>query len=121
MNDNTMLLRQIHPNFVQNDKVSSQAFRPTTKDNERLSVYDGDRFTAISSYQHYTANHKSVGVMGVTIEECSVLGLIIQDDPSEFPGHAVIDFSGLTKTAIEKKSKQLKVVASQRNWLYRGQ
>ncbi|OQC41352.1 MAG: hypothetical protein BWX66_00754 [Deltaproteobacteria bacterium ADurb.Bin058] len=45
MNVHTLLLRQIHPDFIQNQRVSSQAFRPTPKDERKLSVYDGDLIT----------------------------------------------------------------------------
>lgn len=43
MTPQTQLLRQIHPNFVQAGRVTSQAFRPTPKDENHLSVYDGDQ------------------------------------------------------------------------------
>jgi len=42
MNDQTLLLRQVHPNFLPDGELSSQAFYPFPKDNGRLSVYDGD-------------------------------------------------------------------------------
>jgi hypothetical protein len=42
VNDSTLLLRQIHPGFFQYGRPSSQAFRPTPKDEKMLSVYDGD-------------------------------------------------------------------------------
>ena len=45
MTGTTLLLRQIHPSFVQDGRVTSQAFRPTPKDESLLSVYDGDQIT----------------------------------------------------------------------------
>ena len=59
MDPNTLLLRQVHPSFVQAENVSaqvfytlmqglavtSQVFKPTPKDENQLSVYNGDKFT----------------------------------------------------------------------------
>ena len=42
MTDETLLLRQVHPSFLQDGVVSSQVFRPTPKDECKLSAYDGD-------------------------------------------------------------------------------
>ena len=56
MTDSTMLLRQIHPAFVQADQATSQAFRPTPKDDGKLSVYDGDKIRSresmVTLHQH---------------------------------------------------------------------
>jgi len=122
MKDQTLLLRQIHPNFLQNGRVSSQAFRPTPKDEQRLSVYDGDQIDPEPAYRHYTETlrFQSSGVMAVTVAECDTLALQVQHDPTPFPEHVVIDFSAYSKKAVEKKAKQLKVVAESRGWLYRG-
>ena len=56
MTDDTLLLRQIHPSFVQSGRVTSQAFRPTPKDEFLLSVYDGDRIEAQASWRHFVAD-----------------------------------------------------------------
>ncbi len=56
MTPDTLLLRQIHPSFVQDGRVTSQAFRPTPKDELRLSVDDGDRVGAEASWKRFTAN-----------------------------------------------------------------
>jgi hypothetical protein len=54
MQSDTLLLRQIHPGFIQNGRVTSQAFRPTPKDKKKLSVYDGDKIDPEAAYRHYT-------------------------------------------------------------------
>jgi hypothetical protein len=123
MKDQTLLLRQIHPNFLQNGRVSSQAFRPTPKDENRLSVYDGDQIDPEPAYRHYTERlcFQSSGVMAVTVSECGALALPVEADPMpSFPEHVVIDFSAYSKNAVEKKAKQLKAVAEARGWLYHG-
>lgn len=121
MNEDTLLLRQIHPDFVQDDRVSSQAFRPTPKDEQCLSVYDGDRIDAPTAHEHYTSvlGLRSVGIMAVTLNECNTLDLPVRADPAPFLEHAVIDFSGFGKNATEKKAKQLRAKAVARDWLYR--
>jgi len=121
MNKDTLLLRQIHPSFIQNDRVTSQVFRPTPKDEKKLSVYDGDMIDPMAAFEHYTQQLKlaSVGVMGVTVDECSALNLPCQSDPEPFSEHAIIDFSHLAENAITKKSKLLKKKAEIRGWLYR--
>ncbi|MGI6354263.1 MAG: hypothetical protein GX937_00835 [Lentisphaerae bacterium] len=121
MNDQTLLLRQIHPGFVQDGRPSSQAFRPTPKDEQKLSVYDGDQITPANAFEHYTQALKleSSGVMAVSVEECKKLELPVTPDPKPFPEHALIDFSSCSKSAAEKKAKLLKSKAIVRGWLYR--
>ncbi len=68
MTPDTLLLRQIHPSFIQDGRVTSQAFRPTPKDELLLSVDDGDRVGAEASWKRFTANPacKSAGVQAVS-------------------------------------------------------
>jgi hypothetical protein len=116
----TLLLRQIHPGFVQQGRVTSQVFRPTPKDENRLSVYDGDRIEPQRAWQHYTTVLclESAGVMAVSNAECGELDLPVAPDPDPFPEHVVIDFSGLGKSAVENAAKKLRVRAETRGWLY---
>lgn len=121
MTTDTLLLRQVHPSFLQNGRPSSQAFRPTPKDKHKLSVYDGDQIEPKASWEHYAVALKlqSSGVMAVTISECSAIELTAASDPESFPEHCHIDFSGLTDGIVEKKAKQLKANAIHRDWLFR--
>ena len=122
MTNDTLLLRQIHPSFVQQGRVTSQAFRPTPKDGSRLSPYDGDLIEARPAWKHYTAvlGFESAGVMAVARGECAELDLPVEPDPEPFPEHVVIDFSGLGKSAVEKAAKKLRVRAETRGWLFLG-
>lgn len=122
MNDHTLLLRQVHPSFLQGDKASSQAFRPTPKDKQRLSVYDGDMIAAEPAYHHYTVKlgHASAGVMGLLVAECIAEGLTAVSDPEPFQEHALIDFSSLSKNATERAAKRLRAASEMRGWLYRA-
>jgi hypothetical protein len=120
MNGTTLLFRQIHPSWVQSGRVTSQAFKPTPKDQKRLSVYDGDQITAKDSWNHHTKHlgYKSAGVLAVNVGECQSHDLIVETDPEPFPAHIVIVFKGCTNSQIEKKSKFLKKAAEARGWLY---
>jgi hypothetical protein len=122
MNEQTILLRQIHRSFVQAGRITSQAFRPTPKDENKLSVYDGDLITAEASWQHFTANPdcSSASVMAVTNGLCIALGLGVIADGQPFPEHVSIDYSAFTKNEIEKKAKVLKGHAEARGWLYQS-
>lgn len=128
MHQNTLLLRQVHPSFVQADKISSQVFsitsqvfRPTPKDENKLSVYNGEKFTAGDSYIHFLEvdDNKSDGVVAVTVQECATENLNCEEDNWPFDGHAIIDFTNLTNGEIERKAKKLKAFATTRGWLYK--
>lgn len=119
MNSQTLLLRQIHPSFVQQGRVTSQAFRPTPKDEMKLSVYDGDQITPEEAFEHFTTvlQQLSVGELAVTVSECKSLDLKVEADPEPFPEHAIIDFTGLGRKDVESKGKKLKSIADTRGWL----
>ena len=121
MNNDTVLLRQIHPSFVQQGRVTSQAFRPTPKDEHKLSMYDGDQISAELSFQDYTGRLSlaSMGVLGVTVTECQELDLLVVPDPEPFIEHVLIDYSAFDKNVVEKKAKLLKAKAETRGWLFR--
>ncbi|MEP7011029.1 MAG: hypothetical protein ABJC13_11960 [Acidobacteriota bacterium] len=123
MKNETLLLRQVHPSWVQLNRVTSQVFRPTPKDQKRLSVYDGDQISAADSWRHFTEGlgYASVGVLAVTRSECLRLDLAVQADPTPFPEHAFIDFSGSEEGQIKKKSKQLTAAAQDRGWLHQAE
>lgn len=123
MNSSTLLHRQVHPSWIQQGRFTSQVFRPTPKDNGRLSVYDGDQVTASQSWLHYTTElgFASVGVVAVTVAECDAFGLRAEPDPEPFPAHAVIRFDGCTSKQIERNAKRLKAAAEARGWLYQAE
>tara|TARA_B100000424_G_scaffold256094_1_gene235748 strand:- start:1139 stop:1510 length:372 start_codon:yes stop_codon:yes gene_type:complete len=122
MEDNQALLyRHIHPSFIIEDKVSSQAFTPTRKDNDHLSTYDGDLITPLESFTHYTESLslKSSGVMGVMPSECTQEKLNIKYDRVPFTEHVSIDFAALSKGEKKKAAKKLSIVAIDRGWIYK--
>jgi hypothetical protein len=119
MTEATLLLRQIHPHFVKLGRPTSAAFRPTPKDEHKLSVYDGDLITPAAAYAHYRARKlESQGVMAVTVAECIAQELPTRSTPEIFAEHAEIDFTGLSNGQCEKKGKKLRDAADQRGWLH---
>lgn len=114
----TLLLRQIHPDFVQDGFASSRAFRPNESDNGLMSVYDGDLITAEASWTHYTtvSKKKSAGTTALTVEECAGEGLSARADTAPFPEHAVVDFTGVDEKQWRTKSKKLQAKALARGW-----
>src|SRR3954453_6490685 len=115
--------RQVNPSWVQQGRVTSQVFKPTPKDNRRLSVYDGDQVSAFHAWLHYTTELglTSVGVLAVTVAECETLDLAAEPDPAPFPAHAVIRFDACTPSQIEKKAKRLKAAGEARGWLHQAE
>jgi hypothetical protein len=125
MKNDTLLHRQINPSFVQGDSVSSQAFivtsqafKPTPKDNGRLSVYNSEKFTAQKAFEHFTENYQSRGTLSVTVEECHNESLGVNEDNIPFDGHTSIDFHEFSGSAIDKKAKKLRNYAMARGWQY---
>ena len=120
MNAGTLLHRQVHPSWVQEGRATSQVFKPTSKDEKCLSVYDGDQIDAEAAWRHYveTSGYNSIGILAVTVGECENLELTVAPDPDAFPEHVCIDFRGLAKRQIEKKAKTLNSKARSRGWQF---
>lgn len=117
MNSNTLLLRQVHPNFMDGRLVTSQAFFPFPKDDGKLSVYDGDQINASDAYAHYSEilGNQSAGVWAVTKEEADAQGVTGAPDPlPDFPAHAKIDYGNSPEKLCRKIAKRLKVFANAR-------
>jgi hypothetical protein len=111
VNDQTLMLRQIHPTFLREGEVSSQAFFPFPKDAGKLSVYDGDQISPADAYRHYTMGLRlaSVGIWAVSGGEVSLTGLEYRSDPIDGnPAHAVIDFGARSDSACRKLAKRLR-------------
>ena len=135
MEEKSLLHRQIHPSFVVNDIVSNQAFlennlvvssgafNPTEKDVNKLSVYNGEKYSAKDSYEHYTSNYASYGVLSVTVEEVkSISPLSSTEDNNPFDGHCYVDFSSVSsKNQRTKKASKLRDIAVNRKWTYKSE
>jgi len=122
MTDDTLLLRQVNPVWIQAGRITSQVFRPTPKDSKRLSVYDGDQISAEGAWSHYVKELElsSAGVVAVTVAECEEQDLPVAPDPEPFPEHVTIKFNDCSNSQIKTKAKQLTQAAEARGWRYRA-
>jgi hypothetical protein len=121
MTTDTLLYRQVNPNWVASDgRPTSVTFTPFPKDKGKLSVYNGDKWTAEDSFRHFTEKqgYHAVGNMALTVKECLSCGLPATEDNHPYNGHAFIDFTQCSKNEVRTKAKQLKQAAQERDWTY---
>lgn len=115
------LYRQVNPNFVQGDMLTSQVFDATRKDQGLLSVTRSSKTTAKDAFERFLARQcRSLGVVAVTVAEIGQVGLKAHDDvlPEE-EAHAVIDFTRKSEGDARRARKQLTIMAQARGWRYR--
>ena len=122
MRGGTLLLRQIHPSFVQNGSVTSQAFRPTPKDEDQLSVDNGDMVSPEDSWKRFSAQAEctSSGVMAVSQCECSISALKVVEDGIPYPEHCHLNFAPFRSNQASKVGKKLAAKAHERGWLHQA-
>jgi hypothetical protein len=119
MNAEALLLRQIHPSFLNDGEPSSAALRPTPKDQDRLSFEDGDRIAPEASWRRDTAGAlHSAGVLGVQARACRDEDLTIDPDGEPHPEHVSVDFTGKSSGQRKQIAKRLRDHAMRRGWLY---
>jgi hypothetical protein len=123
MTGETLLLRQIHPNFVQNGKVTSQAFRPSPKDEFQLSVDNGDMVTPEASWMRFSRypENSSAGVMAISHSESSDCHVEVIEDGNPYPEHCYLDFSPFGRKVSDRIGKKLAAAAHLRGWLFEAQ
>lgn len=126
MTPSTIIHRQVHPDFIQQNDFSSQIFEatssvfiPTKRDQNMLSVYNGEKFDAKQAFDHFTLQYSSKAVLSILVSECNIISLNVIEDNISFDGHAFIDFRGCTSgNQIKAKAKLLKKAALERGWSY---
>jgi hypothetical protein len=128
MDNDTLLLRQVHPSWMVGDSISqqvfsSQTFKPTPKDGGLLSMYNGNVFEPHAAYEHFTNNKNlpSVGVVAVIPKECETIPVPVLEDNNPFEGHCSLDYRKLSSNGMKKAASTLKAFAQQRGWLYRNE
>lgn len=115
------LYRQVHPSWIADGVPSSQAFKPTKKDEGMLSVALGSKITPEGSFAHHAQvlRRESAGVWAVTVAETTETELPSYEQPlDDSPAHGFIDFCGLSRGQIEAKAKFLLGKARARGCLY---
>lgn len=125
-NPNDLLYRQVHPTHAPAGNPSSQAFNPTPKDQEKLSVDDAGLVTAEGSWNHFTKNlgFQSAGTWAVSFDEVNASGdLELMRNPiadkvnpaKNNPAHCLINFSKVpSKGQKKRKAQELAIRAMSR-------
>jgi hypothetical protein len=125
-NNADLVFRQVNPNHWDGKIPNSQAFFPTPKDTDKLSVDDASVVSAEGSWKHFTKNlgFASVGTWAVSFEEVESAGdLELTKNPvvnpndatKNNPAHCLINFGKLTTKGQKKKRAQhLAIKASAR-------
>ncbi len=84
-----------------------------------MSVDNGDVISAEESFCGFTERYPSAGVLAVSVAECEARALRVVPDPEEKrPAHSVIDFSGLSVSAVRRAAERLRDDAEDRGWQY---
>lgn len=112
-----LLHRQVHPTFLRDGRLSSQAFKPNSGDDGQLSVARGSLASAKAAYERYIARKRaSCGVWSVTLTECAAVSAPAYADPLEDDdAHAVINFNEVaTKSQWDKVADKLAACARAR-------
>ncbi|MCK0510023.1 hypothetical protein [Aromatoleum buckelii] len=125
-NSSEVLFRQIHPNFLENGEPSSDRFRPSEKDLNKLSVDRSALTTAAQSHGLYTSNGRaSAAVFGLSVGEfesemisCHSDPVVGTDTAVENPAHALADYSAHTSQKQKLIAKKLKRLAVARGCLH---
>jgi hypothetical protein len=115
-----ILLRQTHPNWMDEERPVSRHFLPNSNDAGQLSSDRSSLTTPREAFEAYLAKQlKTAGTWGVTVGEYGAEGLSCYSDPlSDNHAHAVIDFSAHEEKAQKGLSKKLYRKAIDRGRLY---
>ena len=122
-----LLYRQVHPSFMEDGVPSSAAFKPTPKDEGKLSLDRSSITTDEAAYILHTEGKSlaSIGVYGLLVGECEDSSLSCYSDPlpaTELlpanPAHAYCDFTGVGASRLKILAKRLKNHAVLRGQLF---
>ncbi len=121
-----VMFRQVHPDFIQQGEPSSCRFRPQSNDEGKLSVDRGSLTTAVQSHALYTSTGKrSAAVFGVSVAEFGSQEVAVHTDTTEATethpaneAHALADFSAHTASKQKTIGKRLKRDAVARGRLH---
>jgi hypothetical protein len=121
-----VLLRQIHPTFIENGEPSSDRFRPSDEDENMLSLDRSLLVTPSESHANYVASGRlSAAVFGLSVSEFESETIPCSEDPLEAtatapanPAHSLADYSVHLMRQQKIIGKRLKRVAVARGRLH---
>jgi hypothetical protein len=126
----SLFYRQVNPSWLAEGVPSSQAFGPTPKDDDKLSVDDASKVSAEGSWRHFTETLglRSVGTWAVSMGEVDEAGdlvvaaspKVVAEDPAKNNlAHCHVDFSRIASKGQKKKRAQhLAIKATERGCLF---
>lgn len=112
-----LLWRNAHPTWIVDGELTSQAFRPTPKDQQKLSTAREDKVSAEDSFKEFTETFEfeSVGVWAVSVGDVKKQGLrSIYDESSPstpkpcLKGHTSIDFTSVSNNQAKRIGGRLR-------------
>jgi hypothetical protein len=121
-----LLLRQVHPRYVDGQEITEQAFYPGSK-SLQCSCSRETLQSAEGAYDHHTGklNLQSAGTCAVSVGEVEAAGSRAVDDSAiqthvpPTPGHTYIDFDGLSKSERSFLRDDLADAATTRGFVYK--
>jgi hypothetical protein len=117
--DGTFIHRQIHPSWLQDGKVTSQAFSATKKDEGKLSVDHGGMVLPKEAFDlHTQSGLKSLGVLSLTFAEIRSQNLGVIHDREGRASHCHIPVTELSNKERKTIAKVLRGIAVERGWQY---
>lgn len=126
----SLFYRQVNPNWLAGGVPSSQAFGPTPKDVDKLSVDDASKVSAEAAWRHFTEKLglRSVGTWAVSLGEVEAAGelvlaaspiVVAEDLAINNLAHCHVDFSQVSsKGRKRQKAQHLAMKATTRGCLY---
>jgi len=121
-----VLLRQIHPDLVQDGTPASSAFRPKESDKNKLSVDRGAMTTAATAFDLFTSNgYTSIAVYGISVAEFRACDIPCEEDPlpaegekKANPAHALASFEKFGGSKQKTLGQRIKRAAIARGILH---
>lgn len=121
-----VLLRQIHPDLVQDGTPASSAFRPKESDKNKLSVDRGGMTTAAAAFDLFTSNgYTSIAVYGINVAEFGAYDIPCEEDPlpaegekKANPAHALASFEQFGGSKQKTLGQRIKRAAIARGILH---
>lgn len=123
-----VLFRQIHPSSIHDGEPSSDRFRPSQRDSNRLSVDRSSLTSAEDAHRLYTSSgRKSAAVYGLTVGEFKAETIPCKEAPilnhARLPdnsAHSLADYSAHEKRGQKILALRLKQLAIARGCLFEG-
>lgn len=115
-----LLWRNVHPDWVDDGVLSSQAFRPNSGDDGQMSVGRSSVVSASDHFSEYVAvPNKSGGIWALSVQEVDDQSLRVVDDSKADPpplltGHAYVDFRDVGGKQEKKRGAKLRDRAAER-------